>query len=163
MITKAITFIDSIYLGKLHLNFRKYLYSYLHITNIYFSEIWLSEKDFFYRNQRAKCMSLYLYWNVNSRITGCYEVFLIVIAVEFILNVTTGCIWNSAHHTTFISISENDIKCLVVNLTSRLISSYIITNNTCTSFKLLNLNKEDYFESTYYVGMFKYSKTFKYS
>lgn len=34
-------------------------------------------------------MSLYLYGNVNSRITGCYGVFLIVIAVEFISNVTT--------------------------------------------------------------------------
>lgn len=137
MITKAITFIDLINLGKLHLNFRKYLYSYLHITNIYFSEIRLSAKDFFNRNQRPMCMSLYLYWNVNSRITGCYGVFLIVIAVEFILNVTTGCIWNTAHHTTFISISENDVKFLVVNLKSRLFSSYIIFNNTCKSFKLL--------------------------
>lgn len=133
---KAITFIDSIYLGKLHINFKKYLYSYLHITNIYFSEIRLSEKDFFYRNQRPKCISLYLCWNVNSRIKGCYGVFLIVIAVEFISNVTTGCIWNSAHHTTFISISENDVEFLVVNLKSRVFSSYIIFNNTCTSFKL---------------------------
>lgn len=51
---KAITFIESIYLGKLHINFKKYLYSYLHITNIYFSEIRLSEKDFFLQKPKTK-------------------------------------------------------------------------------------------------------------
>lgn len=57
---------------------------------------------------------------------GCYGMFFIVIAVEFFSNVTTGCNWNMAHHTTLLSISENVKKFIVVNLMLRLISSYCI-------------------------------------
>lgn len=49
---KAITFIDSIYVGKLHLNFRNYFHSNIHLTNIYFLEI-IGER-LFYRNQTTK-------------------------------------------------------------------------------------------------------------
>lgn len=82
-------------------------------------------------------MLLYLYWNVNSRIIGCYGVFLIVIVVEFILNVIIGCIWNLVYYIIFIFILENDVKFFVVNFKLRLFLLYIIFNNICKLFKLL--------------------------
>lgn len=52
-------FIDSICLGNLHLNLKKYLYYNLHLTNIYFSEIQLSEKDLFLETKWQSAYLLY--------------------------------------------------------------------------------------------------------